>query len=45
MTKEEIKEYIKENLKLSWDHHGGHYYMILTIEGEKIMELDFGTGY
>ena len=45
MTKEEIKNYLKENLKLSWESRSGDYYIILSLEGEKITELCFGEGY
>ena len=45
MTKEEIKNYLKENLKLSWESIGGDYYIVLSLENEKITELCFGEGY
>ena len=45
MTKEEIKQYIKDNLGLSWEYKNGNYYIVLKIEGEKISELNFGEGY
>lgn len=45
MTKEEIKDYIKNNLKLSWEFKNGKYYIVLKIEDEKITELNFGEGY
>ena len=45
MTDEEIKQYLKENLRLSWDYHNNKYYVVLKIAGEKISELSFGEGY
>jgi len=45
MTPEEIKQYLKDNLKLSWEHKGGNYYIVLKFDGEKITELNFGEGY
>ena len=45
MTKEEIKNYLKENLKLSWESRNGDYYIVLSLENEKITELCFGEGY
>ena len=45
MTKEEIKQYLKDNLKLSWEHKNGNYYIILKLDGEKVTELNFGEGY
>lgn len=45
MTQEEIKEYLKENLKLSWEHKDGNYYIVLKLDSEKVTELNFGEGY
>lgn len=45
MTKEEIKNYLKENLKLSWEYKSDKYYIVLSLENEKITELCFGEGY
>ena len=45
MTQEEIKKYLKENLKLSWEHKNGNYYIVLKLDGEKVTELNFGEGY
>ena len=45
MTKEEIKNYLKENLKLSWESRSSDYYIVLSLENEKITELCFGEGY
>lgn len=45
MNQEEIKHYLKENLRLSWEHHDDEYYIVLKIAGEKISELSFGEGY
>jgi hypothetical protein len=45
MTQEEIKQYIKDNLRLSWESKDGNYYIVLRIGGEKISELNFGEGY
>lgn len=42
---DEIKQYLKDNLKLSWEYYGGHYHIVLTLEGEKVADLDFGEGY
>ena len=45
MTQEEIKNYLKDNLRLSWEHKHGEYYIVLKLAGEKITELSFGEGY
>jgi hypothetical protein len=45
MTQEEIKQYLKDNLKLSWEDKNGNYYIVLRLSGEKITELNFGEGY
>ena len=45
MTKEEIKKYLKDNLKLSWEYKNGNYYIVLKLDGEKVTELNFGEGY
>ena len=45
MTKEEIKNYLKENLKLSLECKSDEYYIVLSLENEKITELCFGEGY
>ena len=45
MTKEEIKQYIKDNLKLSWESKNDNYYIVLKLGGEKVTELKFGKGY
>lgn len=45
MTQEEIKQYLKDSLKLSWEHKNGNYYIVLKLDGEKITELNFGEGY
>lgn len=45
MTQEEIKSYLKENLRLSWEHYDDEYYIVLKIAGEKISKLNFGEGY
>lgn len=45
MTPEEIKQYLKDNLKLSWEYKNGNYYIVLKLNGEKITELNFGEGY
>lgn len=45
MTQEEIKKYLKENLKLSWEHKNGNYYIVLKFDDEKVTELNFGEGY
>lgn len=45
MTQEEIKQYLKDNLKLSWEHKNGNYYIVLKLDGEEITELNFGEGY
>ena len=45
MTQEEIKQYLKDNLKLSWDYKNDGYYLVLKLDGEKITEISFGEGY
>lgn len=45
MTQEEIKQYLKGNLKLSWEYKNGEYYIVLKLDGEKVTELNFGEGY
>lgn len=45
MTKEEIKQYLKDNLALSWEYKNGEYYIVLRLDGEKVTELNFGEGY
>lgn len=45
MTKEEIKKYLKDNLKLSWEYKNDNYYIVLKLDGEKVTELEFGEGY
>lgn len=41
MKKEEIKDYIKNNLEISIDFREGKYYLILSLEGEKFSEVKF----
>jgi single-stranded DNA-specific DHH superfamily exonuclease len=43
--REEIKNYLKDNLKMSWDFRNGKYYIVLELGGEKITDLCFGEGY
>lgn len=43
--REEIKNYLKDNLKMSWDFRNGKYYIALELDGEKITDLCFGEGY
>ena len=44
--KEEIKKYLKDNLRMEWEcHSDGNYYMVLKVAGEKICQLNFGEGY
>ena len=44
--KEEIKNYLKDNLRMEWEcHSDGNYYMVLKVAGEKICQLNFGEGY
>lgn len=45
MTQEEIIKFLKDNMKLSWEHRNGKYYIVLKVAGEKITELNFGEGY
>ena len=45
MTQEEIIKFLKDNMKLSWEHRNGNYYIVLKVSGEKITELNFGEGY
>ena len=40
-----ILKYLKENLKLSWEHKNGNYYIVLKLDGERVTELNFGEGY
>lgn len=41
MEKEEIKDYIKNNLEISVDFSEGEYYLVLSLEGEKFSEVKF----
>ena len=42
MNKEEIKQYLKENLKIDWKYEGyGKLYVVLTLEGEVISKMPF----
>lgn len=43
--REEIKNYLKDNLKMSWDFRNGKHYIVLELGGEKITDLCFGEGY
>ena len=43
--REEIINYLKDNLKMSWDFRNGKYYIVLELDGEKITDLCFGEGY
>ena len=45
MTQKEIKQYLKDNLRLSWEYKKGEYYIVLKLDGEKVTELNFGEGY
>ncbi len=45
MEQEEIKKYLKENLRLKWEWRNGKYYIVLSVAGEKVTELNFGEGY
>ena len=45
MTKEEIIKFLKDNMKLSWEHKNGEYYIVLKVGNKKITELNFGEGY
>ena len=45
MTKEEIIQFLKDNLKLAWEYYHGNYYIILKIDNEIITKLNFGEGY
>jgi hypothetical protein len=45
MTQEEIIKFLKDNMRLSWEHHNGNYYIVLKVAGEKITKLNFGEGY
>lgn len=42
---EEIKNYLKENLRMSWDFRNGEYYIVIELEGDRIADLCFGEGY
>lgn len=42
MDKEEIKNYLKENLEIGWEYGGyGKLYIVLTLEGEVISKMPF----
>ena len=43
--REEVKNYLKDNLKMSWDFRNGKHYIVLELGGEKITDLCFGEGY
>lgn len=45
MIQEEIINFLKDNMRLSWEHRNGEYYIVLKVAGEKITELNFGEGY
>lgn len=45
MNKEEIKQYLKDNLTLKWIYCGGEYHLVLQLEGEDITNVNFGEGY
>jgi len=45
MTQEEIIKFLKNNMRLSWEHRNGEYYIVLKVASEKITELNFGEGY
>ena len=45
LLKNEIVQYLKNNLKLSWEWRNGKYYLILKIDEEKITSVCFGEGY
>jgi hypothetical protein len=45
MTEEEIKQYLKNNLKLSLKYDGDNYYLVLSIKGEPISKVSLGEGY
>lgn len=42
MNKEEIKNYLKENLKIDWMYTGdGKLYIVLELENEVISQMRF----
>lgn len=42
MDKEEIKQYLKENLKIDWKYEGrDKLYMALILEGDVISKMPF----
>lgn len=42
MDKKELKEYLKENLKIDWRYEGyDRLYVVLTLEGEVISKMPF----
>ena len=45
MAQEEIKQYLKDSLRLSWEYKNEEYYIVLKLDGEKVTELNFGEGY
>lgn len=43
--RKEIKQYLKDKLKLKWVYCGEEYRLILQIDGEDITGVNFGEGY
>ena len=41
MNKEEIKNYLKENLKIDWMYTDNKLYIVLELEGEVISKMRF----
>ena len=43
VTKEEIKEYLKNNLKIAWDYNYDKYehLLVLKLEGQIISKIPF----
>ena len=41
MSKEEIKEYLKNNLKIVWEQERNKLYIALKLEGDIISKIHF----
>ena len=41
MNKDEVRDYIKDNLKLDWKYMDGKLYIVLLLEGKIIDKMRF----
>ena len=41
MTKEELKQYLKDNLKLTWHYQGDELFLMILLEYEVISKVRF----